>query len=100
MSGRGACVPKTDPAPAHNGSVPTIDVLLNSKSRPEYWARSFNSNDYDMVNIGWLYEALDTTQNSKTYDTTISGYSNTGHTFGDDLEDSERMAVIEYLKTL
>ena len=84
----------------HNGSVPTIDVLLNSKSRPEYWARSFNSNDYDMVNIGWLYEALDTTQNSKTYDTTISGYSNTGHTFGDDLEDSERMAVIEYLKTL
>lgn len=84
----------------HNGSVPTIDVLLNSKLRPKYWQRSFDSNDYDMENIGWIYESVDTTQNNRTYDTTLSGYTNTGHTFGDDLEDSERKAVIEYLKTI
>ena len=28
------------------------------------------------------------------------GRSDSGHTFGDDLTDAERMAVIEYLKTL
>ena len=28
------------------------------------------------------------------------GRSNKGHTFGDDLTEEERMAVIEYLKTL
>lgn len=84
----------------HNGSVPTIDVLLNSKSRPEYWMRSFNSNDYNMDKLGWNYETVDTTLNSRTYDTTLSGYTNTGHKFGDDLADDERKAVIEYLKTI
>ena len=36
----------------------------------------------------------------KVYDTTKSGRGNGGHTFGDHLSDAERMAVIEYLKTL
>jgi len=36
----------------------------------------------------------------KIYDTTQPGRSNAGHTFGDDLTDPERMAIIEYLKTL
>ena len=33
-------------------------------------------------------------------DTTLEGYSNAGHTFGDHLAVDERAAVIEYLKTL
>ena len=36
----------------------------------------------------------------KVYDTTHSGRSNAGHTYGDELTDAERRAVIEYLKTL
>jgi hypothetical protein len=36
----------------------------------------------------------------KIYDTTLAGRGNGGHTFGDDLSEEERMAVIEYLKTL
>ena len=38
--------------------------------------------------------------NKKTYDTTLPGYSNEGHTYGDDFTEEERFAVIEYLKTL
>ena len=34
------------------------------------------------------------------YDTTQPGYGNGGHTFGDRLSAAERVAVIEYLKTL
>ena len=34
------------------------------------------------------------------YDTTQPGRGNGGHTYGDELTDDERTAVIEYLKTL
>jgi hypothetical protein len=34
------------------------------------------------------------------YDTTQVSHSNTGHIFGDALNDAQRRAVIEYLKTL
>jgi len=36
----------------------------------------------------------------KIYDTRLPGRGNTGHLFGDKLTEEERMAVIEYLKTL
>ena len=35
-----------------------------------------------------------------TYDTTLPGYGNQGHTFGDNLTDEQRKALIEYLKTI
>lgn len=84
----------------HNGSIPNIEVLLNSSLRPKYWKRSFNASDYDLEKMGWKYERLEEKIDNKTYDTTIPAYWNTGHTFGDDLDDLERKAVIEYLKTL
>jgi hypothetical protein len=34
------------------------------------------------------------------YNTTLPGYGNQGHYFGDKLNDDERKSVIEYLKTL
>jgi hypothetical protein len=34
------------------------------------------------------------------YDTARPGQGNGGHTYGDDLTEDERLAVIEYLKTL
>jgi hypothetical protein len=36
----------------------------------------------------------------RIYDTTLEGYSNTGHIYGDNLNAANRAAVIEYLKTL
>ena len=92
----------------HNGSVPTIQALLDSSMRPKYWTRTFDSSDYNDKTLGWNYSALkkgkDGTQDEqeakKIYDTTLYGYSNQGHIFGDTLTEVERLQVLEYLKTL
>jgi len=84
----------------HNASVPTIEDVLNSKSRPDYWTRSFRSDDYDPVKVGWKYVKETGRASTDTYDTTVKGYGNIGHTFGDDLSETDRKAVLEYLKTL
>jgi mono/diheme cytochrome c family protein len=92
----------------HNGSVPTIEALLKSSTRPTYWMRTYDDTDYDTENVGWRYltmdhgqaDELDPFTRKKIYDTTLPGYSNAGHTFGDALSDADRLAVIAYLKTL
>ena len=84
----------------HNASIPTLEALLNSKKRPTYWKRSMDSHDYDYAAVGWQFEEVNQGGGKKTFDTTIPGFSNVGHTFGDDFTENERKAVIEYLKTL
>ena len=84
----------------HNGSVPTLDALLNSKSRPKYWTRDFEKPVYDYELIGWKYKEETKPSGSATYNTDLPGYGNYGHYFGDVLTDTERKAIIEYLKTL
>ena len=92
----------------HNGSVPTIAALLDSTKRPPDWTRTFASTDYDQTAVGWKFTAVDHGQagepnaqlRAKLYDTTLPGYSNAGHTFGDALGAADRTALIEYLKTL
>jgi mono/diheme cytochrome c family protein len=93
----------------HNGSVPTLYDMLNSKSRPKLFTRSFRTEeaDYDQKKVGWKVQLLDEMpkggsafERRKVYDTTQPGRGNQGHTFGDDLTDEQRWAVIEYLKTL
>jgi hypothetical protein len=89
----------------HNGSVPTLEHLLNSKARPNVWRRA--GDEYDFERMGLKFEAFEvmpadlSTQDRRWYfDATLHGKSNAGHTFGDDLTGDERRAVIEYLKTL
>ena len=94
----------------HNGSVPTLYQVLNSKSRPGRFTRSYRTGeaDFDAKRVGWKYTEvgpmpdvkLHPHEERKIYDTAQPGRSNKGHTFGDDLTDAERWAVIEYLKTL
>ncbi len=84
----------------HNGSVPTLEALLNSESRPTYWRRSLNDSDFDFERVGWNYTEEAGPSDVQTYDTTLIGYGNEGHTFGDSLSEQERAALIEYLKTL
>ncbi|NJK82694.1 MAG: cytochrome c [Saprospiraceae bacterium] len=84
----------------HNGAVPTLDDLLNSQQRPTFWQRNISDYDFDEQKVGWHYEVKQNGGNKKTYDTTIPGYGNMGHYFGDKLSPVERKAVIEYLKTL
>jgi mono/diheme cytochrome c family protein len=94
----------------HNGSVPTLHDMLDSKGRPKIFTRSFKTGeeDYDQVKVGWKVRILDrgadagapAYERRKVYDTTQPGRGNQGHTFGDDLTEEQRRAVIEYLKTL
>lgn len=84
----------------HNGSVPNLATLLNSTERPTYWRRTFDSKDYDYKNVGWKYETTTKAKDKFTYNTTLTGYGNYGHYFGDVLNDPQRTALIEYLKTL
>jgi mono/diheme cytochrome c family protein len=84
----------------HNGSIPTIEALLNSKLRPTRWKRNFSKPEYDYEHLGWKYLETNKTQSTEIYDTNIPGYGNFGHYFGDKLTTVERTAVLEYLKTL
>ena len=84
----------------HNGSVPTLEALLNSKLRPAYWSRDFDHPQYDYEQVGWKYAREDSARGTAVYNTRLPGYGNYGHNFGDKLSEPERKAVIEYLKTL
>ncbi len=93
----------------HNGSVPTVEGVLDSTSRPAYWTRTFEDDaSQDLVKLGWAFTALpygkagaaDANEKKRIYDTTELGYGNGGHTYGDAFTAEERAAVIEYLKTL
>jgi hypothetical protein len=93
----------------HNGSAPTVYHVLNSKARPKRFTRTYRTGaeDYDAVKLGWKVAGcgpadpeLPAIERRKVYDTTLPGRSNGGHTYGDKLRETERMAVIEYLKTL
>ena len=93
----------------HNGSVPTVYNLLNSKTRPKLFTRSYRTDlaAYDAKKLGWKVAVLKEMPGKlppiearKIYDTTKTGRGNGGHVYGDHLTDEERLAVIEYLKTL
>lgn len=94
----------------HNGSVPTLYNLLKSSSRPGRFRRppSTDFAHYDREHVGWTFEVVPEPPDPKLpaheakfiYDTSRFGLGNRGHTFGDKLTEEERLAVIEYLKTL
>jgi len=92
----------------HNGSVPTVELMLNSRARPKYWRRQdLDSTHFDEDALGWPFVAFDApptglpdAEQKLVYDTTLWSQSNAGHPFGDHFTDDERRAVIEYLKTL
>ena len=86
----------------HNGSIPTLQDLLDSSKRPKKWKRTYGTSaaDYDQEKVGWKYTSETVSGSKIVYDTTLPGYGNQGHTYGDDLTVEERTDLIEYLKTL
>ncbi|MEM6990067.1 MAG: hypothetical protein AAF721_06205 [Myxococcota bacterium] len=92
----------------HNGSVPTLELVLDSAARPQFWRRQdYDSTHFDEQALGWPWTESEVghgeapeAERKFIYDTTRFGYGNQGHTFGDALSADERAAVLEYLKTL
>jgi hypothetical protein len=84
----------------HNGSVPTLTELLKPAAQR---VKQFKIGPaYDPASVGL---AVEQTQFDYTVTTTDcsdlgSGNSNCGHEFGTQLTDSEKKALLEYLKTL
>lgn len=94
----------------HNGSIPTLEHLLDSTTRPDRFRRppSTGFEHYDTDRVGWKVEVLDPVspevadrdQDRTIFDSSRYGLGNQGHTFGDSLTPNERRSLIEYLKTL
>jgi hypothetical protein len=80
----------------HNGSVASMYELLLPPS--ERLVKFYvGSQQFDPVELGFSTEQG---PNTVLLDTTAVGNHNTGHEFGTDLNHQDRMAVIEYIKTL
>ena len=84
----------------HNGSVPTLrDLLKKPADRPKTFYRGYDV--YDRENVGYISTVA--SENGKEfflYDTSLPSNHNVGHLYGTDLADSDRDALLEYLKTL
>lgn len=84
----------------HNGSVASLWELMLP---PQQRATSFavGSREFDPVNVGF-----DTQQGPSTFEVLNSsgaiqpGNSNRGHSYGTDLDDDDRWALVEYMKSL
>jgi hypothetical protein len=80
----------------HNGSVPTLVELL--KAPADRVARFYvGSREFDVQNVG---VAATNTTNATEFDTSLSGNSNVGHTYGTSLSDADKSNLLEYLKSL
>ena len=79
----------------HNGSVPTLyHLLLPPAERPVRFA--VGRWEYDPRRVGYVSEG----EVPFVLDTTVVGNSNRGHTYGTTLDEADRLALVEYLKTL
>jgi hypothetical protein len=78
----------------HNGSVPNLDELLK---RPGDRKKQFRigSREFDVDKVGF---AID--QGDFLFDTTLPGNSNAGHDYGGELNEDDRLDLIEYMKSL
>ncbi len=90
----------------HNGSVPTLWHVLHPAERPKVWRRS--EDGYDRTKVGLQIDSFDRLPEGVKVPHEVRSYFNTskfgksaqGHLFPDELNESEKQAVLEYLKTL
>jgi hypothetical protein len=90
----------------HNGSVPTLWHLFHPIRRPKVWRRT--EDGYDQQKVGLEIadfeelpsDARTPAQRRRYFDTRTLGKSAKGHEFPDELNEEQKRAVLEYLKTL
>jgi mono/diheme cytochrome c family protein len=83
----------------HNGSVPTLrDLLSPPAQRPSVFFRGYDV--VDLNNVGFVATGPQAEASGYRFDTTLRGNGNGGHSYGVDLPEPDKRALIEYLKTL
>ena len=89
----------------HNGSVPTLDQLLDPEHRVSKFYRGYDV--YDPEHVGFVsqppadpIQAESFLRRTSVLDTTLPGNGNGGHTYGAELSPDDKTALLEYLKTL
>ena len=83
----------------HNGSVPTLrDLLKPVAERPKVFYRGYDV--YDPLDVGFVTQGPAAERIGTRYDVNERSSGNQGHEFGVQLPESDKEALIEYLKTL
>jgi mono/diheme cytochrome c family protein len=83
----------------HNGSVPTLwDLLSPPPQRPAAFYSGYDVVDLD--HVGFISTGDAASAYGYRFDTTIRGNSNGGHVYGTNLDDADKRALMEFLKTL
>lgn len=83
----------------HNGSVPSLrDLLAPAEQRPTVFYRGYDVVDLDRV--GFVSTGDDAEAYGFRFDTAIRGNGNGGHTYGTQLGNADKHALLEYLKKL
>jgi mono/diheme cytochrome c family protein len=83
----------------HNGSVPTLrDLLDDPANRPAVFYRGYDLFDRERVGFVSTVPAAGG-QTFFRYDTSVPGNSRDGHLYGTTLNDADKRAIVEYLKT-
>jgi hypothetical protein len=82
----------------HNGSVPTLRALLFPEERPVVFHRAYDVYDWDAS--GFISSGADAEREGVPFDTRLRGNGSGGHLYGTELTREQRVALLEYLKTL
>ncbi|QDT02567.1 Cytochrome c [Rubripirellula lacrimiformis] len=90
----------------HNGSVPTLWHVLHPSDRPVVWRRT--GQEMDQQRVGFSIQLADKVPLTEPdvairrsyFDTRRFGKSRAGHDYPDQLDENQKRAVLEYLKTL
>lgn len=90
----------------HNGSVPTLWHVLHPAERPTIWTRVEEALDSEKVGLRikevkrFPHVEPDIAIKRSHFDTRRKGKSNAGHEYPNSLDENQKRAVLEYLKTL
>ena len=104
VKNQGYCSPPLDGiwmrAPyLHNGSVPTLlDLLQPVERRTKVFYAGYDV--YDPINVGFVTQGAQAERHGWKHDVNVRGEGNQGHNYGTGLNDPEKIALVEYLKTL
>jgi hypothetical protein len=82
----------------HNGSVPNLRELLEPEDkRTKVFYRGYDV--YDPVNVGFITQGPEAERVGWKLDVTERGNGNQGHTYGAELSATDKLMLVEYLKT-